>query len=89
MSSKLPDPKTEIWFRPKWSREGRVGAWHLLAAGQSLPGGQAICGYTQFYKKTGFETTNRTDLIGEGDPQDQVCMRCGAIRFSWVRGVKG
>lgn len=65
MTGRIPDPTAEIWFRPNWHREGRVGDWHLLAAGEVLPGGRAVCGYTQWYKETGYETIARDRLFDQ------------------------
>ena len=71
--SDLPSPADEIWFRPKWTRPGRVGHWHLLAASQTLPGGKAVCGYGQWYN-SGFETVTRSELYD----QARICDRCVA-----------
>lgn len=80
MVPRLPHPNEEIWFRPRWYRPGRVGAWHLLAAGQTLPNGKAVCGYEQWYKSTGYETTERRNAL-QGAPQDddRPCARCVSI----------
>jgi len=73
MPGKVPLPADELWVRPRWSRDGRVGRWHLLAAGQRMPGGRAVCGYKQWYTQTGYETTIRGNLYDQ-----QVCIRCSA-----------
>ena len=73
-TTEFPAEANEIWFRPKWARTGRVGAWHLLAAGEALPGGSAVCGYAQCYQDTGFETTTRDALYD----QARVCTRCAS-----------
>lgn len=72
MTLRLPSPTDEIWFRPRWHRDNRVGAWHLLAAGQTLPGGRAVCGYKQWYQSTGYDTTVRAALYD----QARICQRC-------------
>jgi hypothetical protein len=80
MALRLPVPSEEVWFRPRWAREGRYGAWHLLAAGQVLPKGRAVCGYQQWYRDTGHETTNREHALrgALADPW-RACARCQAI----------
>jgi hypothetical protein len=57
-----------------------MGAWHLLAADQTLPDGQAVCGYKQWYKSTGHETTDRASALRGGvyDPW-RACVSCTRI----------